>query len=170
MTDDAPLVLTVPSYRGTLSRLPRDRRAAFLAWLRQLIWEAFEAPSPNRKRPETAATPNQLDLAAWACTACGGECCSKGGTHAYLDEPAIRRVIRQHPKFGRRALADLYASYLPEQSFTGSCVFHAANGCTLPRELRSDLCNSFYCIPLRHFFREHPQFETRNVRVEPKRS
>jgi hypothetical protein len=170
MTDDARHVLTVPSYRGTLSRLPRDRRAAFLAYLRQLIWDAFEAPSPNRKRPETTATPSQLDLAAWACAACGGECCSKGGTHAYLDEPSISRVIRQHPKLSRRALAELYASHLPDQSFSGSCVFHAVNGCTLPRDLRADLCNSFYCTPLRHFFREHRQFEPQNVRIQAKRS
>jgi len=160
-------VLQVPSYKGTLAKLPRDRRGAFVAHLRRIIWEAMEVPSrPSRKRIPDPPSPAQLDLAAWACAACGGECCSKGGTHAYLDDDTIHRVARERPRLSRRELAELYTACLPLESFAGSCVFHGAEGCTLPRSLRSDLCNSFYCTPLKRFFRDEPEAVVGDIRIE----
>ena len=37
---------------------------------------------------------------------------------------------------------------LPAASYQESCVFHASTGCTLPREMRSAVCNTFYCHAL----------------------
>jgi hypothetical protein len=43
---------------------------------------------------------------------------------------------------------DVLAAYLDRlvhRTETHSCVNHGANGCSLPREMRSDTCNDFYC-------------------------
>jgi hypothetical protein len=31
----------------------------------------------------------------------------------------------------------------------GSCINHGATGCSLPREMRSDTCNDYFCNPMR---------------------
>ncbi|MGH7152549.1 MAG: hypothetical protein ACREF3_01370 [Acetobacteraceae bacterium] len=148
--DDVP-VLTVPAYRGDLRRLPHARRRAFLRHLRRIIREAREpAPSLPPAQPEPAIGLRQI-----TCAACGGHCCSRGAEHAYLADISIRRVAASHPGLRARAIARLYRDHLPEVSFAGSCVFHTALGCALPRALRADLCNSFYCNPLRRFIRKH---------------
>ena len=38
-----------------------------------------------------------------------------------------------------------YADYLPARHYRGSCVYHATDGCNLPRDLRSNLCNRYVC-------------------------
>lgn len=156
MPDDPDGVVIVPRYQGRLTRLSRDRRATFLEHLRRIIWEAVEAPGDARRKQYLGGpNPAQADFAVWACTACGGDCCSKGGTHAYLDDETIKRVASERHIRSRRTLSALYEQHLPDESHAGSCVFHAAEGCTLPRELRSDLCNRFYCTPLRRLFQNH---------------
>jgi hypothetical protein len=76
---------------------------------------------------------------------CRGACCTGGDTHAYLDERTLARVRRDRPDLGVQAILRLYHASIAAVTFEGSCVFHGAAGCTLPRMLRSDLCNSFYC-------------------------
>ena len=164
MVDDAEGAVVVPRYEGRLTRLSCDRRATFLEHLRRIVWEAVEAPGgPRRKQYVGGPNAAQADFAVWACTACGGDCCSKGGTHAYLDDETIARVARARRIRSRRSLAALYEVHLPEESHAGSCVFHAAEGCALPRELRSDLCNRFYCTPLRRLFQQ--QENPRGMRI-----
>ena len=154
MTQDDASVLTVPAYRGELRKLPHGRRHAFLRHLRNIIQEATEpAPSSSSSQPEL---PMRLRvIASAACACCGGHCCSRGAEHAYLDDTTIRRVAAAHPTLTPRTVARLYREHLPATSFVGSCVFHAAQGCSLPRALRSDLCNSFYCNPLKRFIQAH---------------
>jgi hypothetical protein len=41
-----------------------------------------------------------------------------------------------------------YLRHLGDHSIEGSCIFHQVDGCGLPRELRSDTCNRFYCAGL----------------------
>ena len=151
--NDAP-VLTVPAYRGDLRPLPQARCHVFMRHLRGVIREATDAaPSSHKPQPELSA--GLREIASAACAACGGHCCSRGAEHAYLDDTSIRRVAASHPTLRARAIARLYRDYLPAVSFAGSCVFHTALGCALPRELRADLCNSFYCNPLKRFIRKH---------------
>ncbi len=33
----------------------------------------------------------------------------------------------------------------------GSCILHGPAGCALPREMRADICNQFYCAGLKEF-------------------
>lgn len=168
MTQDDASVLTVPSYRGELRRLPRARRRAFLRHLRSINREAAElASSSPLPQPELPARLRAI--AADACAACGGHCCSRGAEHAYLDETTIGRIAAAHPLLTPPRIARLYRDHLPATSFAGSCVFHAAQGCTLPRELRADLCNSFYCNPLKRFIQKHFAFAPAVQRIESRK-
>jgi hypothetical protein len=167
MTDPDPLLLTVPRYRGRPAPLPGERRRAFVRFLRRLIQEALTDP-PGR--PSRAGRinpgPEMRQIAAAGCAACGGHCCSRGGTHAYLDHNSIRRVARAHPTLRAHGLAMLYVHRLPDAPLDGSCVFHRPDGCVLPRALRADLCNAFYCTPLVRFFRAHAEQPPAHVRIE----
>ena len=63
---------------------------------------------------------------------------------------------------GRLALdvCEVYTSHLPTHVIEDSCVFHTPKGCSLPRHLRADTCNSFECDGLRNLlrqFHEHGQ-------------
>lgn len=94
----------------------------------------------------TSAPPvtDHWDVAAVlaaGCATCRGECCTAGGTHAFLREDSLLRVRAQFFEDGHAMdeaqLAAEYASYLPARHYRGSCVFHTANACALPRGLRS---------------------------------
>jgi hypothetical protein len=159
-------VLAVPAYRGQLAPLPPERRAAFTRRLRSIIDAAFdERVRLSQTMPAPPVSPAIRKTAEAACAACAGQCCSKGGDHAYLDDDTIRRVARGRPELTRRRIATLYLCHLSEETFAGSCVFHAETGCQLPRTLRADLCNVFYCNPLRRFLREHADAPPQ-VRIE----
>jgi hypothetical protein len=72
-----------------------------------------------------------------------------GGTHAYLTTETIRRALRR----GRRPreILDDYLSHVPHKTYPGSCVYHARDGCALPRDLRADMCNRYFCDELVDF-------------------
>jgi hypothetical protein len=49
--------------------------------------------------------------------------------------------------------------YLPEKSFKDSCVNHTEKGCSLPKNMRSHVCNDYLCDPLnnlRELFTQTP--------------
>jgi len=148
----APLV--VPANERSLRPLPRRRRRAFERHLREQLAGALVGTRSTAERPAAAdAEASQAAVATLriACAACKGRCCAAGAEHAYVDSSVIERAQRLYPDSGREHLVALYLSHLPERSYAGSCVFHAANGCTLPRELRADICNAFYCSGLRAY-------------------
>jgi hypothetical protein len=89
--------------------------------------------------------PMQRVLQA-GCAVCGGACCTRGGTHAFLGASDLHRVADSMTGGDTGgALEALYLSHIPDVHFAGSCVFHAAQGCTLPRALRSSICNRYLC-------------------------
>jgi len=90
-------------------------------------------------------------VARTACTLCKGWCCKGGEEHAYLDERTMARVRRARPELDARAVLRLYSERVPPVGYQDSCVFHGPAGCTLGRELRSDVCNSYFCSALGHF-------------------
>jgi hypothetical protein len=108
------------------------------------------------RRPERLARPLPpqpdgfgAEVVRTVCALCRGHCCKGGGTHAYLDETTLARVRAARPEADARAIMRLYASAVAPEAFEDSCVFHGRDGCTLPRTLRSDLCNSYHCNGLR---------------------
>jgi hypothetical protein len=148
IAEGADLELTVFSGRGPSRPLPEHRRRAYAAHLDAVI-AAAEAADPGPAEPQ-AGEPGAVtsSLPARLCGACGGGCCPKGGDRAFLKPETLRRVMAAHPGLDDAGLRALYLGHLPPRSVAGSCVNHTRGGCSLPRSLRSDTCNSWRCLPL----------------------
>jgi hypothetical protein len=153
------LPIVIPSSRLVISNLPERRRRAFRDHLNRLISAATAlGAAPATAQPEASGPPDEHPIPAGlegalhgACTLCRGWCCERGGNHAYLTVETLRRSFSQHPRPRPRDLLAAYLSCVGNRSFEGSCLFHQAGGCSLPRALRSDTCNRFYCAGLTEF-------------------
>jgi hypothetical protein len=110
--------------------------------------DAGGAPEPAGGSP-LAAEPPARALAA--CGVCGGRCCWQGDTHAFLTPRDLAAKFAQAPPASPAAAVAAYMERLPERSYEGSCVFHARDGCALPRRMRSDVCNGYRCPGLAAF-------------------
>lgn len=84
-------------------------------------------------------------VARTACSLCRGWCCRNGDDHAFLDEKTLARVRRARPDMNASAILDLYRERVPATAYSGSCIFHGRNGCSLEQTLRSEVCNSYFC-------------------------
>jgi hypothetical protein len=150
------LPVVIPSSRLVISNLPERRRRLFRDHLNRLLGEATAlGPAPSTAQQEAPGgdrSPAGLeDALHGACTLCRGSCCGRGGNHAYLTVETLRRSLSRHPRPRPRELFAAYLSYVGARTYKGSCLFHQAGGCSLPRELRSDTCNRYYCEGLTEF-------------------
>lgn len=147
-----------PSNDQRLTALSKDRLTAFSQHLSGLFsavlddndiaGESVDAP------PVTTAQPTD-PLFSKACAHCRGQCCQHGNAaQAFLSKETIRDRLAQLGVDHHGELLDRYLRLIPEYSFENSCIYHAADGCALPRELRSDVCNGFYCEHLRDIDQE----------------
>jgi hypothetical protein len=135
----APLVAVTPQRRDALT--------AHLESVAPMAEHAADRPLPN----DAPARPDDADRAAAACAACGGYCCRNGRDSAYLDAAAIAGVQKKLPHLARDQLVATYVDAVPDKSFEGSCIFHTAHGCNLPRGMRSPVCLAYYCGPLKEW-------------------
>jgi hypothetical protein len=95
------------------------------------------------------APPSAATFAA--CASCRGHCCRSGGDSAYIDASTVRRVRSQMPDLSSSELVALYMDAVPARSVERSCIYHGEHGCALARELRSDICNRYFCQPMREW-------------------
>jgi hypothetical protein len=95
--------------------------------------------------------PASREISDQLCGMCKGGCCISGNQHAYLSTITIRRLMDNDPALTQQQVLELYQSHISTQTIEGSCINHTSNGCALPRELRSDICNAFYCDPLKTY-------------------
>ena len=143
-------IVVIPSFPERRTRLPAPRRKAFAANLARQIALAFER-GPDAAPPVETDAPPAPDVAAAlgaACATCRGHCCRHGGERAYLGADRMQRHLAEHPEHGPDDVLNAYLVHVGRHTIDGSCVYHGARGCTLPREMRSDTCNRFYCGPL----------------------
>lgn len=173
---DDVLPLVLPSGPQRLSPASLRRRKRYRAHLNRLVAEVLAEPdpdpggataSPDRPRecnpawtgPALAsdplapiASPARLAaadrMAGALCGVCGGGCCTSGGDTAYLSADTLRRVLAQQPQLAPADLAAAYLDQVPAESEVSSCINHTPEGCSLPKTLRSDICNRFECDPL----------------------
>jgi hypothetical protein len=155
MTDDGsdgdgPLTVMVPLNRKALVPTSSER----VRRLRRHLVESLRAMR-TLKDPKGSASPLRSvpdgfagRVATVACSLCRGWCCKGGGDHGYLDERVMARVRHARTELDARAVMRLYVERVPTVGYDGSCVFHGAKGCTLDRSLRSDVCNSYFCLGL----------------------
>jgi hypothetical protein len=145
--------------RRRVTNLPDRRRRAFRDRLNRLITEAGEsrASSPGQAvlpvvpEPSETVVPAPQVVLGRACAVCGGFCCEHGKNHAYLTAATIRRYMAQHPDQRPRDVLAAYLGRVGNKTFAGSCIFHQPGGCNLPREMRSDTCNQYFCPGLIEF-------------------
>lgn len=134
----------LPGFDRPLRPVGAKRRRIFAAFLEGLFAEV----SHPRAKVEQPRQKPEATMLAGACAACRGHCCSKGGNDAYLDETAIAQAWARHPRLGKRGLMQLYLDAIPKKAFADSCIFHAADGCSLPRSLRAPVSEAYLCGPL----------------------
>lgn len=147
-----PLAI-LPSNDLPLATLPEERKEALREHLRALVAEALADPERSCET-EPQRTPRHEDEAAFlrgACALCRGRCCQDGGNNAFLTADTMREYFEQHPGRDVEEVVEDYLCYVPQISYEGSCIYHAESGCTLPREMRSEVSRNFYCIDLREF-------------------
>lgn len=156
-----PLVVT-PSMTAKLVPLSEQRKEAFRERLTTLVLRAFDpseaSVEPPRRAPAPAPgqEPRVRAVLERACARCTGFCCQGGGDHAYLDVTTLRAYRAAHPELDSAALTAAYLDRAGAPAYQGSCIYHQADGCALPREMRSDLCNRFFCKALLEFQRDLP--------------
>lgn len=147
------VLVPVPLLNETLEAPPPGRVRALKRHLVEALRELRVAKRPDRLVQQVTPEPVGFTAAVLSagCATCQGHCCTGGGEHAYLDARTMARVRRDNPDLDARAVIGLYLARLAPLAWRGSCLFHGAEGCTLGRALRAELCNAYYCNGLKDF-------------------
>ncbi len=145
----------VPMHDREVTTLPPGAKQRFRERLQQRLADVFANPRPVPAGDRTAepAAGAMKNIAATACSLCGGACCTRGGDHAFLGVDSLSRVREEHQGITQAALFAAYLAHLPAEHYRDSCVYHGARGCTLPRPLRSTTCNRYNCGGLTQLLR-----------------
>lgn len=148
---DDMLVAVVPYQNEPLAPLSEMDREAFETHVRASAAAAYELEedSPLLAHYQQKLTPEPAIVDA-GCAACQGFCCKRGGgdNHAFIDRQSIFYIRKTKPDLTEEQVVDHFLDALPDQSVTGACVFQSEIGCTLTRDWRAGLCNTFLCHDL----------------------
>jgi hypothetical protein len=148
----------------TLVVIPRNDARSTKQKLRRHLREMLDqavrhqddvtAGTADPRPPLPPVDPPPADMAGVllsACISCRGDCCRTGGEHAYLTSDSMLAYIDEHPDDTPDAVIDAYMAFIPSRTIERGCVYQGAKGCALPREMRSNTCNRFYCASLTAF-------------------
>ena len=147
--------IPIPYNRLGTMPLPDARRDAFRAHLTRKLSEALErirdgaterTPPALRRFPNPS--PSMSAVLQVACGTCRGKCCSNGGEHAYITVDTMLGYFEQHPHETLDEVVERYMGLLPDETMEVGCVYQHAKGCSLPRAMRSETCNTFFCESL----------------------
>ena len=159
------VLFVVPRYDRQFVPLPARRIRKFRKHLRRAAvaaarGEAESVPPPEGPAVRAAAEDGEAalptaeaKLLGQACAACRGFCCKHGREHAFLGGIHLARYLAAHPGASPEQAVGAYLAHLPDESFEDACVYQGRDGCTLPRELRAELCNAYHCAGLRAYRR-----------------
>jgi hypothetical protein len=152
------LLAVIPAAVHRVTRLPAQRRREFRDHLQSLIDRAASLPVPPTVDQESVTESALIQDARLqaasgnACACCQGSCCRGGAyTHAYLGVETLQRYMATHPNQSPRQILAAYLRHMGDETCEGSCVYHRTDGCSLPRDMRANICNEFYCGGLREF-------------------
>ncbi len=153
------LAVGVVPHRATpLVPLAEADRSAYLRHLAQIIKAAFDTrePQPEHTRDQASETEEPYPWNTLACTACEGHCCVQGGGDAFAFQRTdlIQHLRIRHPDLGPGAMQSHFEAALPDQHIKGACLFQGPQGCTLTRDWRADICNTFRCFELEQLARQ----------------
>ncbi len=145
------IILVSPQQRKVIPP-PPERGALFREHLTGVLHQTIEREIGHEPPLEIPSDPAPVRRWLGAiCAACRGDCCVAGRDRAFLDGATLRRQMTFHRE-GERAAAEVVEAYLrrvPARSVEGSCLFHGEEGCSLPREERASICNTYECAGLR---------------------
>lgn len=130
-----------------------ERRDRFRASLEVAVKESA-AGGDDVRRDQNSSNPGPARAFAAACEACRGLCCRNGGDTAYIDAATVNKLRALRPELGDADVVAFYLSAIPQHTVEGSCILHGEQGCVLSREVRSHVCNDFYCRPVREWERD----------------
>lgn len=156
-------VVSIPTGLSTPHSLSEDRLATYKAHLEAVIAKVYSGETSEvvvnpenmdieRAEASTVETNENASLKAMReqlCGICKGGCCARGANHAYISDVTIKRVRETQPDLSAEELLDEYTSRAIDQPVEESCINQTQTGCGLPRRLRSDVCNDFFCPDLR---------------------
>lgn len=142
-----PLSLLLPSGPRRTRPLAAARRERYRAHLLHIVAEACGIETLEVSRPMPPAG-SASTLQGQLCALCGGGCCTRGGERAYLSAATMRRFMDGQPQLSADEVVAACLDRLAVRTQTGFCINHTGTGCSLPKEMRSDICNRFSCESL----------------------
>ncbi|RDH85914.1 MAG: hypothetical protein DIZ80_00105 [endosymbiont of Galathealinum brachiosum] len=167
--------LTIPSGGSLTLPVTDERRAGYISHLKSIIEEAGEynqaselvydehhdAQSKHLIVEQRFEVVSGLkEISDRLCGQCKGGCCASGKEHAYLSVFSIRRYMDENPQVSSEELLKMYVDNIAEESIENSCINQTLTGCALSRDLRSDICNGYYCDTLKSF---HKKMENKDA-------
>lgn len=153
-----PLVTLTSYHREEMVDLSEERKQSYLRHIRKLL-DAIESEyiAEVQEDEKFSQIPviieeNEQQLSQLngeVCRFCAGRCCIQGANRAYIKESTIKRYMSENPEFSFDQVFANYEQTISKQTYHNSCINHTDQGCNLPREMRSDTCNNFYCNALK---------------------
>ncbi|MEP6833677.1 MAG: hypothetical protein ABJB74_09790 [Gemmatimonas sp.] len=152
----------IPSNPAIAHELPRARREIFRAHLTEVTQAAFayrdevarNEAEPYSRLPVEPEIPEVNAVVGAACGQCRGSCCTTGYNHAFITSRTVFVHLADNPRQSADEVIATYESYVPERTLDPGCVYQQETGCALPRDLRSDTCNWFFCEGIKDFQRD----------------
>ncbi|MFT5717692.1 MAG: hypothetical protein ACI9T7_001888 [Oleiphilaceae bacterium] len=153
-------LVEIPSGLTKTSPLDSERLKRYTDYLRDLLDQAKEYASVknvpfddqlelNKKRMAVDSRlqegPKEKEISEALCGMCKGGCCPQGKDTAYLSVLTVRRYMDAHPAQSVQDVLNSYLSLLSDTPITNSCINQTSKGCGLSRDMRSDLCNGYFC-------------------------
>ena len=165
LPEQTPLI-NIPSGLSELSIPSEARIAKYKAHLRKNIRDAAQYSDAseltdciqNRIRTRCLAKERELEgnsdlriISDRLCAICKGGCCAVGKDHAFNTVSTMRRFMDDNPTMTEEEILDAYLERIDAKTIEGSCINQTKQGCGLPREMRSDTCNGFYCDEIKNY-------------------
>lgn len=169
LAQQSPSLMVIPAGRTRMVPVSPERIESYRAHLQKVIAEArsfacvsdipqddqnwapreknLQHENAFREQPEVALVSDHL------CGMCKGACCSSGQNHAYLSPLSMRRTMDENRALDDGDIAALYLSRVSSESIEGACINQTSSGCSLPKEMRADICNAYFCDPILEYQR-----------------
>ena len=158
--------VSIPSGSTRTRDLAISRVANYQAHLEKVIDEALRQPPisdfleiettnrANRVMAQIKDKPEVKKILHSACSACKGGCCSAGKDSALISLETIKKAMDYLQTSDPNKVVRAYLDKLPDTVVEDSCIHHGTMGCTLPNEMRSAICNGYYCEDLKKVIEE----------------
>jgi hypothetical protein len=144
--DEVAARLVIPSGPAQRAKLARRRFVAYREHLEAVVSEAAAGGgAAAAANPVSMATGPGRPIEGHLCGLCRGGCCTQGGDRAYLTAETVRRVMQWQPQWSAADVVQAYLDRVAPHTERGSCINHTKDGCSLPRAMRSDICNDYAC-------------------------